>query len=65
MIARRENKNMSQLDMGREMEFDTIITTLGHTDDSPGSYKVLLSKDGNNRETVDEGENRSIYTCKT
>ncbi|MCR5837908.1 MAG: discoidin domain-containing protein [Lachnospiraceae bacterium] len=51
-----------QLDMGREMEFDTIITTLGHTNDSPGIYKVLLSKDGNNWETVDEGENQSVYT---
>ncbi|MBE5959706.1 MAG: carbohydrate-binding protein [Lachnospiraceae bacterium] len=51
-----------QLDMGKEVEFDTIVTTLGWTNDSPGQYKLLVSKDGNNWEKIEEGENRNIYS---
>ncbi len=50
-----------QVDMGSIQQFDTIVTTLGNTADSPGDYKVLLSNDGSNWRQVAAGQNQNIY----
>jgi hypothetical protein len=51
-----------QVDMGSNQQFDTIVTTLGPTNDSPGAYKVLVSNDGSNWRQVASGEHQNIYS---
>lgn len=51
-----------QVDMQSDQDFDLIVTTLGNTSDSPGTYKVLVSNDGNNWREVASGQNNNIYS---
>ena len=51
-----------QVDMGREVEFDTIVTTLGRSGDVPRGYKVLLSNNGSDWREVASGQNQNIYS---
>ncbi len=51
-----------QVDMGKNIEFDTIVTTLGKSGDVPRGYKILLSNNGTDWREVASGENQNIYS---